>query len=104
MTTRKLSTQWTVQLESAEPQFGETVMQDLARTYQEEVDWDMTCDMLTSIGWHRIDLDAEFHELRWHSEVKPWLQNNMQGMYRSRRNMWLFEKSQDAALFLLRWS
>lgn len=101
---RKLSAQWTVELESGKPQFGETVIQDIARTYQEYLDWDMTCYMLTSIGWHRIELDAEFHEIRWHGEVKPWLKDNMQGMYRSRGSTWLFEKSQDAALFLLRWS
>ena len=104
MKTRQLSAQWTVELESSEPKFGETVIQDIERTYREVVDWLMACDMLTSIGWHRIELNVEFHELRWHGEVKPWLKDNMQGMYRSRENIWLFEKSQDAALFLLRWT
>ncbi len=110
MTTRQLTAKWTVELEQGEPEFGETVLEDLARDYQDQIDWDLTCHMLVEIGWHRVTLSERAverfsHAHVWLGEVKPWLDLNVRGLYRSQDQVtWLFENSKDATLFILKWS
>ena len=108
MKTRQLTAKWTVELEQGEPEFGETVLEDLARDYQDQIDWYITSDLLADIGWQKVILcdptmERFSHPHVWLGEVKPWLESNIRGLYRSRDRTWLFQDSRDAALFILRW-
>lgn len=101
----KLTGKWTVALDQADPEHDPNLEAELAKTLQEEIDWEVMQDILTSVGWTKIETawphrmsetDAHF--------VKEWSRNNLQGHYKGRDKIWLFELEKDAILFSLRWS
>jgi len=106
---RKLSAKWTVTLEHGQTEHNLELEKEIAKTLQEEIDWGILSDMLVEIGWQRVilsplTLERFSHVHVWLGQVKPWLDSNMTGLYRSRRETWLFENSKDATLFILRWT
>ncbi len=97
---RKLKAKWTVTLGHGETEISE----DLSRQIQEEIDWEIMCDMMRSMGWTVVKMpwdgymtDSDAHVL------KEWCTANLQGNYNARGNTWVFEKEKDASMFILRW-
>ena len=78
----------------------------LAKEIQEEIDWEVMCELMTEIGWHKIQMPVSWSSMtsEFQYEVKHWTSNNMKGNYKARGRTWLFEKEKDAILFSLRWS
>ena len=78
---------------------------ELAKTLQEEIDWEILSDMLKVSGWTGI-------EVRWPSrmsesdahEIKEWCKANLTGNYKGRGSSWIFQHEKDAVLFSLRWA
>jgi hypothetical protein len=96
---------WTVTLEHADPESDPGLEEEVAKILQEEIDWEIMIDIMTEVGWTKIEMDwpTRMSESDAH-EIKEWCQANLQGNYNGRAKIWLFEKSQDAVMFSLRWS
>ena len=74
------------------------LMNQLAADLKEEIDAEILCGMLESMGWttiqikERTDIAAE------------WCQTNIQGPFRRfGRHRWCFQEAKDAAWFGLKW-
>lgn len=83
----------------------EQMADQAAKILQEEIDWEVMIDILTEVGWTKVNIDwpRQMSAADAHA-VKEWCRNNLQGNYNGRNRIWLFEKSQDAIMFSLRWS
>jgi len=79
------------------------IAEDLGKKIQEEIDRQVLFDLLVSIGWTRIELPNKFLPVSG-AELHKWREQNLTGHYRGHENTWLFENSQDAVIFALRWS
>ena len=78
------------------------LFETVAKHIQEEIDWEIQCDLMTQGGWHKVTADAE-HRINDY-DMKEWLDKNIKGHYKSRYNTWLFERSGDAMWFSLKWA
>lgn len=83
----------------------ETIVEDMAKLIQEEIDWEIMCDMMKTIGWTEVKMtwDGYMKESDAHM-IKEWCKANLTGMYRARGNTWVFAKEKDASMFILKWS
>jgi hypothetical protein len=83
----------------------ETMVEDMAKMIQEEIDWEIMCDMLKTIGWTEVKMkwSDRMNELQAH-HIKEWCRTNLSGIYRGRGSIWMFSKEKDAVLFSLKWS
>jgi hypothetical protein len=81
----------------------DSIAEDLSRQMKEEIDRKILFDLLVEIGWTRIELPNKFLPVSG-VELHKWREQNLTGHYRAHEHIWLFEKSQDAVLFALRWS
>jgi len=81
------------------------IKQDLAKTLQEETDWEIMCDMMIKLGYTKVEIKwpARMHETQIY-EIKKWCRENLQGNHQGRGSIWMFEKEKDASMFILRWS
>lgn len=102
---RKLKAHWTVTLESKDSDISKEVEDELARTIQEEIDWEIMCDMMVKLGYTKIEMKwpDRIDEVIAHN-IKEWCRENLQGHYQGRKNIWLFADEKDAVLFSLRWA
>ena len=100
---RKLQSKWTVTLEHGDTDYNANY-EEIAKVLQEEIDWEVMIDIMTEIGWTKIEMKWP-HQMsaRDAHEVKEWCRANLQGHYQGRARIWLFEKEQDATMFVLRW-
>jgi hypothetical protein len=76
---------------------------DLARAIADQIDWNIMCELMTQSGWHRVEASNEYN-IDDYCTVKEWLKEHVKGHYKCRFNTWLFERSEDAVWFALRWS
>lgn len=102
---RSLPFKWTVTLEHGQNDYDSELEKEITKTLQEEIDWEVMIDILTEIGWTKIEMDwsARIPESTA-QEVKEWCRQNLKGNYKGRGRQWLFEKEKDATMFVLRWS
>lgn len=84
----------------------ESIAKEMSRQIAEEIDWEILCDILVSVGWRKIKLSVAWSSMTsdFQYEVKAWLSKNIKGHYKGRGREWLFENEKDAILFALRWS
>jgi hypothetical protein len=82
--------------------FDDEIAEEMAREIQKEIDEDIMASLLKNIGW--IAIDFAFKDKRQVIQVNSWLLENCQGHFRRLNMMFLFEKTQDAQWFVLRWS
>ncbi len=82
-----------------------SMVEDMSRMIQEEIDWQIMCDMIKTIGWTEVKMpwdgfmtDSDAHM------IKEWCRKNLQGMYRARGRTWMFANEKDASMFILKWS
>lgn len=82
----------------------EQIVDAMAREIQEEIDWEIMCDMMKSIGWTTVKLKWPRMTESLAHEIKEWCRTNLTGIYRARGRTWMFSKEKDAVLFSLRWA
>ncbi len=85
------------------PDIRQDIADKMAREIQEEIDWEIMCDMFKSVGWTEIKLTwPEMTASRAH-EIKEWSRQHLKGHYKGRGRTWIFELEKDATLFILKW-
>ena len=102
---KKLVSKWTVTLEQAGVEVYPSLEEEMAKILQEEIDWEVMIDIMTEMGWTKIEMTWP-HQMSAQDahEVKEWCRANLKGNYNGRQRIWLFELEKDASMFVLRWS
>ena len=72
---------------------------EMAKVLQEEIDWEIMCELMSSIGWVQVEIDRPSTE-----ELTEWCHKNLKGKFRGRNHTWMFERAEDATWFTMRWS
>ena len=75
----------------------------MATAIAEEIDWEILCDLMAQVGWHKVTASTQYSTDDY-TVIKEWLNENIKGDYKCRFNTWIFERSEDAMWFTLRWS
>jgi hypothetical protein len=81
-----------------EEEIGELLSNFLREEIDREIIREIEINHLVSCGWTKVSLDHPFP-----SDVDAWVRDNVQGGSRRYHSTWLFESSEDAVLFKLRW-
>lgn len=82
-----------------------SMVEDMSRMIQEEIDWQIMCDIMKTLGWTEVKMpwDGYMTDLDAHV-LKEWCKENLQGNYNARGNTWMFQHEKDASMFILKWS
>jgi hypothetical protein len=80
-------------------ELGEELASAMSQAIAEEIDWEIMCDLLSQAGWQKVKAPTDGNPL-----VTDWVQENVKGRYKNRFDIWIFERSEDAVWFTLRWS
>jgi hypothetical protein len=81
-------------------ELDEVLVSDAAKAIADEIDWEILCELMTQAGWHTVKAAPPND----YAAVKEWLSLHVKGHYKSRYSTWIFEQSEDAMWFALRWS
>jgi hypothetical protein len=81
----------------------EELVADMSQAIADEIDWEIMCNLMTQVGWHKVEASTQY-STNDYSKLKEWLNEYIKGHYKCRFNTWLFERSEDAVWFALRWS
>jgi hypothetical protein len=84
-------------------ELGDELAGAMTLAIQEEIDWEILCELMTQVGWHTVKANTRF-DIDNYAAVTEWLNQHVKGHYKCRFNTWLFEQSEDAMWFALRWS
>jgi hypothetical protein len=84
-------------------ELGDDLAAAISQAIADKIDWDIICDLMTQVGWHRVEANTRF-DIDNYAAVTEWLNEYVKGHYKCRFNTWLFERSEDAVWFALRWS
>lgn len=100
---RKLLATWKVAYETLQPQYSKELEGTLAKTLQEEIDWEIMMDSLKEVGYTHIKMSwtSRVQESRA-QEIKQWCKENLSEQYSGRGQDWLFKSKEDAVMFRLR--
>jgi hypothetical protein len=80
-------------------ELGAELADAMSQAIAEEIDWQILTDLMTQVGWHKVEVPTDGNPL-----VTEWVQENIKGHYKFRFDIWIFERSEDAVWFSLRWS
>ena len=78
------------------------LVDEAAKILQEEIDWEILAGMFVKTGWTMIDL-PRFHSSEEAIDIEEWINGVCTGKHIKRGKTFVFEKSQDAEWFILRW-
>ena len=81
-------------------ELGEELADAISQAIAEEIDWEILVDLMTQAGWHKVKAEPP----KDYAAVKEWLRLHVKGHYKCRYSTWIFERSEDAVWFALRWS
>ena len=95
---RQLQTSWTVDLRPGEITYGEDLENEIAKILRQEIEWEIQSNFLKSQGWTPIYVNYTT------DEIISWCQLNIKNRYEFLGSNWMFEKSNDASHFILKWS
>lgn len=73
-----------------------------AKILQEEIDWEIMCDMMIALGWTKVELtrfDNRYHAI----DIGDWITKNCTGNHRNHGKTFMFQNTKDAEWFSLRW-
>jgi hypothetical protein len=84
-------------------ELGDDLAAAISQAIADKIDWNIMCDLMTQVGWHRVEANTRF-DIDNYAAVTEWLNEYVKGHYKCRFNTWLFERSEDAVWFALRWS
>lgn len=80
----------------------EDIENELGQALADEIDWQVLSDVFIKSGWTKVSLDRL--EDRFQAiDIESWIDNNCTGEYMNRGKEFVFEKSQDAEWFSLKW-
>ena len=79
----------------------EEMMDHMAKQMAEDVDFELIGGLLEETGWTKVVL----RPMTWETgdAIDLWMLKNCKGQYKTRGLVWLFERSEDAMWFKLRW-
>lgn len=79
----------------------EQILNDAAKRMSEEIDFEILCGMLCDIGWTKVVLSP----MTWETgdTIDLWVHKNIKSPHETMGLVWIFESSQDAMWFKLRW-
>jgi hypothetical protein len=80
-------------------ELGEELASAMSQAIAEEIDWQILTELMIGAGWHKIEVPTDSN-----SAVALWAAENIKGHYECRFDTWIFERSEDAVWFTLRWS
>lgn len=81
----------------------DSILNDAALTLQEEIDWDVLCDILNNtLGWTKISI-KRYNNNEHAVNIHTWIEENCKNTVKYRGNTFLFEDKKDAAWFSLKW-
>jgi hypothetical protein len=102
---RKLQGTWTAFNEPAQPEYSKDLVDEMAKTLREEIDWEIAMNMFKEVGYTHITMPwpDRMDEAQAH-EIKTWCLTNLAEHFFGRGPDWLFKNEKDATLFVLRWS
>jgi hypothetical protein len=66
-----------------------------------EIDFEVLSSMLCSIGWNKVILSPMTMEDSY--AVDEWTADNVKGNFETMGLVWIFENTQDANWFAMRW-
>ena len=81
-----------------EEQFAEQA----AKILQEEIDNEILFDMLTHVGWTRVELSRLTRNDD--GNINMWMHAECKKHWKRRGKIWMFESREEAAMFKLTWS
>ena len=83
--------------------FQENLIEEIAKKMQEEIDCQLMFNLLVESGWTKIILPNKYLPTLG-EDLHKWREENLKGAWKAHNNIWIFEKSEDAVIFSLRWS
>ena len=83
-----------------EDEIVKTLSKEIAKGIDFEI---LTTILVDSCGWTKVELPNKFLSASG-IELHEWRKKNLTGNWKAHENVWLFEKSEDAVIFSLRWS
>lgn len=81
----------------------EDIIDNMSKQIQEDIDQRIMFDLLIESGWTKIELPSKWLPTSG-VELHEWREKNLTGHYKAHENVWIFEKSEDAVIFALRWA
>jgi len=73
-----------------------------AKILQEEIDNEILFNMLTHVGWTRVELSKLLPPMG--KDINTWMHAECKKHWHRRGKVWMFESREEAALFKLTWS
>jgi hypothetical protein len=74
----------------------------VARILREKIDNEILFDMLTQVGWTRVELSKLTRTDN--RDINMWMHAECKKHWKRRGKIWIFESRKEAALFKLTWS
>jgi len=78
------------------------IVESLAREYSEQLDFDITKDLLTDSGWYTIELSTLISREQ-SIDIKDWVSEKVKEGFVSRGKTFIFKSKKEAEWFSLRW-
>lgn len=82
----------------SETSLEDSIIEEAAADMAKSIDFDILAQTLESFGWTRVEM---FYYAM--GEVDKWLEENCKFEYSRHKDQFIFEDSQDANWFKLRW-
>lgn len=79
----------------------EQVVKDLAKNFQEHMDFEILSGLLKEQGWHRFDLLVSSNKEA--SDIAYWVEENCKHKYYRNGTRYIFETEYDASRFVTKW-
>jgi hypothetical protein len=78
------------------------VLNDMAKRMSDEIDFEILCGMLCTLGWTKVVLRPMTGEEG--TAIDQWVEQNVKGPCETMGLVWIFERAEDANWFVMRWS
>jgi len=77
------------------------MLDEMGKRMSEEIDFEILCGMLCEMGWTKVILSP----MTWETgdAIDLWVHKNIKNPHENMGLVWIFESSQDANWFTLRW-
>ena len=78
------------------------IIEELGTQMQSEIDKEILWGMLVGLGWTRVLL-PRFHSREHSVDILEWVEENCKNPYERKDSEFIFENSEDAVNFILKW-
>lgn len=83
-------------------QLEDQILEDLSKNMASDMDKHILADVMIRLGWKPVTVDPWQHHST--KEITSWIEKNISGQHIKTGNRWVFEQTQDATIFALKWS